>query len=203
MADLSDAQVRDLAQKILARPEYDHAHPTVAQNWLKSILEYLFHWLDRLQVLHVSAPGLYWLVMFGLFAIFAILVAHIAWTISTALRAPEPPDPSSTEGERADLAQDAAMLASAGSYLEAAHTLMIASFRTLGERSIIELRPDRANRWIRGALLDSGLDRQLAASLETLIDRTERHWFGDRVNNPVIYSQWRSAYSKLTQTLPT
>jgi len=90
-------------------------------------------------------------------------------------------------------------LASNGSYLDAAHALMIASFRTLGERSVIELRPDRANRWIRGALRDSNLGRELSLNLENLIDQTERHWFGDRENDPAIYSQWRTAYSELTQ----
>ena len=82
-----------------------------------------------------------------------------------------------------DLAREAESLAASGRYLDAAHRLMLASFRTLAERSVIELRPDRSNRWIRAALRGSTLAENLAAELDALVERTERRWFGDRVRD--------------------
>lgn len=200
MVEVSDSAVRDLATKILKRPEYAGAHPYTPPSWLASILRWMFGWLRNLDALHVSAPGLYWLVMVAMFAVFALLVAHIAWTISVAMRMRNPAEPPAAPGsEPRDPALEAEQLAATARYLEAAHYLMIASFRTLAETSVIDLRPDRPNRWIRMALRDSRLEPALAVRIEGLIERTERHWFGDRDNDPAIYSQWRSAYMELSR----
>jgi hypothetical protein len=88
-------------------------------------------------------------------------------------------------------------LAADGRYLEAAHRLMLASFRALAERSVIELRPDRPNRWIRTALLGSSLAEGLALEIGALIEQTERLWFGDRQNDPGVYARWRSTFERL------
>jgi hypothetical protein len=100
-----------------------------------------------------------------------------------------------------DLAREAESLAASGRYLDAAHRLMLASFRTLAER-VIELRPDRSNRWIRAALRGSTLAENLAAEIDALVERTERRWFGDRArdpaNDPEIYARWRSAFEQLS-----
>lgn len=198
MVEASDSAVLDLARKILDRPEYADLHRNDPRR-LVSLLRWLFGWLGKLEILHVSAPGLYWLVMAAIFAVFALLVAHIAWTISVAMRVRNPPETLAPPSESRDPAAEAEQLAATARYLEAAHHLMIASFRTLAETSVIELRPDRPNRWIRMALRDSTLNPHLAAEIEGLIDRTERHWFGDRENDPAIYSQWRSAYRELSR----
>ena len=198
MADPSDNAVRDLAHKILARSEYDNARVSAPASWLASFLRRLFEWLGKFEMLHVHAPVLYWLVWAALLLIFAVLVTHIVWTISIALRAPEPIEPQASDADARDPRGDAERLAASGSYLEAAHVLMIASFRNLAENAVIELRPDRSNRWIRRALLASKLNSNLAAEIDSLIERTERHWFGDREENPAIYSQWRSAFEAVT-----
>ncbi|HKN02239.1 MAG TPA: hypothetical protein VJX23_17140 [Candidatus Binataceae bacterium] len=161
-------------------------------------LQRIFGWFGNFQILHQSAPALYWLIVLGLLAVFAALVAHIVWMVSVALRAPEPPEPSMSRENPRDLATEAESLAASGRYLEAAHGLMIASFRALAERSVIDLRPDRSNRWIRGAVRSSKLDENLAGEIDSLVERTERHWFGDRQNNPAIYAQWRSAFAHLS-----
>ena len=93
------------------------------------------------------------------------------------------------------------MLAASGRFLEAAHNLMIASFRTLAERSVIDLRPDRSNRWIRRALRDSQLNGNLVGEIDSLVMRTERLWFGDRENTPDIYSQWKAAFDQLSSAV--
>ena len=76
------------------------------------------------------------------------------------MTAPEPRHRSAHPNAKVpDLAREAESLAASGRYLDAAHRLMLASFRTLAERSLIELRPDRSNRWIRAALRGSTLGR--------------------------------------------
>ncbi len=201
MAEAPDGAVRDLAAQILSRPEFSAARPSAADKWFASLRQHFIDWLNQLFELHASAPGLYWLILIATFLIFALLVAHIAWTISIALRAPVPaPRTPFTEASANPIA-DAERMAQAGSYLEAAHTLMIATFRTLAERFVIELRPDRSNRWIRRALQGSNLDKPLARRIAELIERTERHWFGDRDSRPEIYAEWRTAFDELSQAI--
>jgi hypothetical protein len=201
LPDISDSAVRELAQKILARPEYADARPSSTDTWLLSMVHRLFDWLGGLGGLRVTAPALYWLMIVGLFTILAIMVAHIVWTISTALRAPEPPSRSPSGSTLRDHAAEAELLAASGSYLEAAHHLMIGSFRTLAERSVIDLRPDRSNRWIRRALHESKLNENLIREIDILVARTERHWFGDRENSPAIYSDWKSAFDQVSRAI--
>jgi len=199
LPDNSDSAVRELAQKILARPEYANARPSSTESWLLSFLHRLFDRLGSMGELRMTAPALYWLIIGALFVILALMVAHIVWTISAALRAPEPPTRSVSGARLRDHAAEAELLAASGSYLEAAHSLMIASFRTLAERSVIDLRPDRSNRWIRRALRDTKLNENLIREIDRLVTRTERHWFGDRENSPAIYSDWKSAFDQVSR----
>ena len=197
MPDFSDAAVHKLARDILARPEYAVAakspEPTLVQ-WLRRLLQ----WVGKLELLHHSAPGLYWMIIALLGLVTIGLLAHVIYVLSVALRQAQEPPAAPTVEPPPDPAAQAAALAANGRYLEAAHRLMIASLRVLAERSVIELRPDRPNRWIRAALGRSSLAKNLAAEIVALIDRTERRWFGDRENDPVIYEQWRSAFKRLS-----
>jgi hypothetical protein len=198
---MSDAAVRVLAGKILARPEYADANgiPSKVQSWLSRFFERLFGWLSQLEVMRDSSPLLYWMVVLAIAGVSVALIAHVTWTIWIAMTAPQPL--SSVLAPAAgvpDLAREAESLAASGRYLDAAHRLMLASFRTLAERSVIELRPDRSNRWIRAALRGSTLAENLATELDGLVERTERRWFGDRQNDPEIYARWRSAYEQLS-----
>jgi hypothetical protein len=198
---MSDAAVRDLAGKILARPEYADANGihSKVEGWLARFLERLFSWFSQLQVMRDSSPLLYWLVVLAIAGVSVALIAHVTWTVWIAMTAPQPVSSErASTGGVPDLAREAESLAASGRYLDAAHRLMLASFRTLAERSVIELRPDRSNRWIRAALRGSTLAENLAVELDALVERTERRWFGDRQNDPEIYARWRSAYEQLS-----
>ncbi len=198
---MSDDAVRELAGKILARPEYAGATGTQSkfESWLFRLLDRILHWFSGMEVLRDTSPVLYWLMVIAIAAVCGALVAHVTWTIWIAMTAPEPAaSERASSASLPDLAREAESLAASGRYLDAAHRLMLASFRTLAERSVIELRPDRSNRWIRAALRGSTLAENLAAELDALVERTERRWFGDRINDPEIYARWRSAFEQLS-----
>ncbi|HYB90978.1 MAG TPA: hypothetical protein VEC38_08030 [Candidatus Binataceae bacterium] len=201
MAEISDDRIRVLAREILARPEFAAAHPSAVESWLVSLIDRLLDWISGFGSLRISAPVLFWVIFGALVVIFVFMVAQIVWSISAAMRAPEPRADYDSSGPAGDPAAEAAQQAAAGNFLEAAHCLMIASFRTLAERSVIDLRPDRSNLWIRRALRDSKLNGELVRELDRLIARTERYWFGDRENSPVIYSQWRSVFDQLSRAV--
>jgi hypothetical protein len=198
---MSDDAVHQLASNILARPEYAGAVGLNAktESWLLRWLEKLLKPFQNIQMLRDTSPLLFWIIVLAIALVCGALIAHVAWTISRALRAPEP-EAASREfgGSLPDLAREAESLAQSGRYLEAAHRMMLACFRTLAERSVIELRPDRSNRWIRAALRGSTLAENLAAEIAALVERTERRWFGDRQNDPEIYARWRSAFEQLS-----
>jgi hypothetical protein len=198
LADLSAPAVRKLAAEILSRREFDAAKPSTLQTTLERWLNWFISLLQRLQFIHDTAPLLYWTIMAAMMLLVAAIVTHIVLTIRLAMREAEPPAKIAAHEPPPDLAARAESLAAAGRYLEAAHWLMIASFRTLGEHSVIELRPDRSNAWIRAALIESKLPDGLAAELAELVARTERRWFGERAEEPEIYSRWRSALTRLS-----
>ncbi|MGH7778432.1 MAG: hypothetical protein ACREQR_01205 [Candidatus Binataceae bacterium] len=195
MPDLSDPAVLKLTHQILARPEYAAA---TTSNTRAAWERWILQWLEKLQFLHDSSPILYWVIFAAVIAVAILLFAHIAWSIWVAMHTAAPREARIARPSAPDLSADAAGLASDGHYLEAAHRLMLASYRMLGERSVIELRPDRSNRWIRAALRGSSLDGELAADLDSLVERTERRWFGDRENDSAIYAQWRAAFERLS-----
>jgi len=193
LRDLSDPAVLKLTHRILARPEYAAVASSPTVDWAR----WLERWIRKLELLRDTAPILYWAIFAGAIALTIALFAHIAWTVWIAMHTPAPRERRAARAAPPDLAIEAARLAGEGRYLDAAHRLMLASFRMLGERSVIELRPDRANRWIRAALHQSALERDLAGELDTLVEQTERRWFGDRDNDPAIYAEWRAAFERL------
>jgi hypothetical protein len=195
LPDLSDPAVHKLTAEILARPEY--ARATGRDPILVRLLTWLLDKLGKIEVLRVEAPVLYWTIMAVIALVLAGIIAHLIWTLWVALSAPEPATERWEALSRRDLAREAEALAADGRYLEAAHRLMLASFRALAERSVIELRPDLPNRWIRTALLRSSLAESLALEIGALIEQTERLWFGDRQNDPGIYARWRATFERL------
>lgn len=195
MPDLSDPAVHKLTAEILARPEYGQA--TGGDSILVRLLSWLLDKLGQLEILRVKEPVIYWTILAVVALVLAGMTVHLIWTLWVALSAPEPAAQRWEGSSRRDLAEEAEALAADGRYLEAAHRLMLASFRALAERSVIELRPDRPNRWIRTALLRSSLAEGLALEIGALIEQTERLWFGDRRNDPGIYARWRSTFERL------
>jgi hypothetical protein len=193
--EVTDQAVRDLAHRILERPEFaDVMRAERTQRWMQIVID----WVRQFATLRLRSPFVYWLIIAGALAIAAALIVNIVQSLTAALRAPEPAErPAGAKPAPPDLAAQAEALASSGRYLEAAHSLMIACFRAMAERSLLELRPDRSNRWIRAALYRSSLGAGLAAEFDRLIVATEQRWFGGRHNDPEIYLKWKSAFARL------
>ncbi len=196
MPDPSDASVRALAHRILGRPEYGTLpHDSL----LERAMRYLLDWLSHIEVLRETTPLLFWVIVAALVLVLAGLIAHIVIAISAAMSAPEPVTrPAQGKRPRRNLRGEAESLAAAGSYLEAAHRLMLACFATLAERGVIELRPDRSNRWIRASLRRSTLPHTVTAEIDSLVEGTERRWFGRREEDPEIYQRWQAALARLS-----
>ncbi|MHB8384728.1 MAG: hypothetical protein ACYDC3_20615, partial [Candidatus Binataceae bacterium] len=179
MPDLRDPAVLKLTHQILARPEFAAAaNANRTTDWGSTIAQ----WIARLESLRETNPILYWTIFGGVIAVAIALFGHMIWTIWIATHTSAPSENRAAREATPDLAAEAASLAADGYYLEAAHRLMLASFRTLGERAVIQLRPDRSNSWIRAELRKSALGAELAADLDRLVERTERRWFSDREN---------------------
>jgi hypothetical protein len=192
LPDPSDSAIRKLAHEILARREFglmDESQPQWV-HWLRRFVAWIGH-------LRVQSPVLYWMFIGAVAAVCAAAIVQLVWVLRAALRAREPALAPKLAAARPDLAAEASRLADSGRFLEAGHRLMIASFGLLAERSVIELRPDRSNRWIRAALRGSALAGTFGAEIATLVERTERRWFGDRRNEAEIYFDWRSVYQRL------
>jgi hypothetical protein len=192
LPDPSASAIRELARNILARGEYG-----LNENPEPQWLDWLRRFIAWMGVLRANSPALFWAVIAAMSIIVAAAIAQIVWSLRAALRAPAPPDRRFSAGEPPDFFAEARQLAASGRFLEAGHRLMIASFAVLAERSVIELRPDRPNRWIREALCDSALAEALAIEIGALVERTERRWFGNRESEPDIYLDWLSVYQRL------
>jgi hypothetical protein len=193
LPDPSPSAIRELARNILARREYGRISENPDLFWL----DWLHRLLAWIKVLRVNSPVLYWALMAALAIFVAVTIAQLVWSLRAALRAQAPATAISGNNGPPDLAAEAGQLAAAGRFLEAGHRLMIASFALLAARSVIDLRPDCSNRWIRAALRGSTLAQALAIEIGALVEQTERRWFGNRANEPDLYLQWRSVYQRL------
>jgi hypothetical protein len=193
LPDPSDSAIRELARNILARREYGQFNRNTDPAWI----DWLRRFITWIGVLHTNSPALYWALVAVLAIVMLAAVAQIVWSLRAAFRAPGPSARPVSANQAADLAGEAQQLAAAGRFLEAGHRLMIATFGVLAQRSVIELRPEYPNRWIRTALRASTLAQALAIEIGALVEQTERRWFGDRENEPDIYFHWRSVYQRL------
>ena len=94
-------------------------------------------------------------------------------------------------------ADEAAALAASGAFLEAARRLQLAVLDLLLRRRVLELGRADANRALRDRLHRAPLPDAERIDLLALIDRFERAWFRDRIEDPALYADWRSLHARL------
>jgi hypothetical protein len=197
---LTDQYVRKLAVDILARPEFIGARPH--SDDAVAHLRFIFDSIrQQLALLRDSAPLLFWTIVGAIVLVGAGLAVHLVWTLNRALSASEPDAPKLAKAALPDIVADARLLASNGNYLEAAHRVMLGTFYALAQHSVLNLRPDRPNRWIRAAIRESALAAPLSHEIDSLVERTERRWFGTRENAPDVYFEWLALFERLSGEL--
>ena len=183
----SDEAVRELATRILERPEYaSWRHPYR--------LEPFLDWLGTLWIHH---PVLYWTLLAGLVLVAALLLGHVAWALRTALAASAPGTAGSAPLAEPRFADEAEALARRGRFLEAARYLQLAVLQLLLHARVLELARSDANPVLKRRLDAAPLAETERRDLLVLIDRLERSWFRDRREDPQLYAAWRTLHARL------
>ncbi len=193
----SDGAIRALAAEILQRRDYTRwrSDPAVWLHRLQRWFSTLQRWIDRLAS---GSPVLYWLMLGGLLLVSALLLAHLTWSVRVAMRRDPAPAPSPEEGGAPPpFASEAESLAGSGRFLEAAHRMQLAVLDLLLRRGIVELRRSEPNRVLRRRILQARLPAAERQVLLSLLDRFERRWFRDRVDDQDLYESWRSLHARL------
>lgn len=195
----SDDEVRRLAAELLAGKDY--ARYRIDEAAWRAFFERLSRGLDTLlawfEGLRVDSPLVYWAVLAALTLVALLLLAHVAWSIHAALHASAPRRPLREGPPRRDLAEEAARLASAGCFLEAARRLEHACLHELLASGTIELARGDANRVLRRQLADATLPDPHRRELLALLDRLEARLFRDPAEDAELYQGWRRFHARL------
>lgn len=200
----TDAEVRRVAEEVLAREEY--ARWRVEEHPLVLLLERVIGWLDGFLDwsldLSAASPLLGGALLAGLLLLAVALLAHVVWAVRAALRAPPPPrEPRRRAEDGPSLRARAEALAGAGRLLEAARELQLATLELLIREGWIELGRSDPNRTLRERLRRAALPEPERGELLRLLERLEALWFRDRVNDPDLYRAWRRLLDRL-EALP-
>ena len=188
----SDAELRELARRVLEREEFAQYRTIVTDAQLE-LLRWLQELLDRIRLLHADSPPLYWALVLGLSVVSLALIAHVVWTIRVAIRASaERAGPDVHAHTAPDYRAQAAALARDGHFLDAARLLQLASVQRLVERGHLALRRHEPNRVLRARIADAlTLPAALRGDLRARIGELERSWFRERAERAELYEDWQ------------
>jgi hypothetical protein len=186
--DPSDAAVHELAQRILARPEYASWRSSSSPLWL-------FTWLAEL---YLTDPFLFWTITGILSLLLVLIVAHVGWTIRRGLATQPDGGPHDAPGNAPSFVDEAARLAERGRYLDASRAVQLGAIQLLVRAERIRLGRGDSNRVLRRQLRDARIDDGLRDDLVASIGSLERCWFRDREENEDLYRRWRQVYGRLT-----
>lgn len=180
-----DARVRALADEILARQRY------AAYRWAPDYL-----WLIRLLGwLRSEHPVGYALLIAGLSLLTVLLVWHMVVVIRRTAGGARRPAAAAPDLPRWD--DEAARLAAAGRYLDAAHRLQLGTIDLLVRARVLDLSRYEANRVLRGRVARAPLPPAERTALVALLARFERAWFRDRRDDPALYAAWQDLHRRL------
>jgi HEPN domain-containing protein len=185
--DPDEALVREVAKRILERPEYASWRSQTSPEWL-------IRWLASL---YFENRPLFWAITVTLVVLFVLILWHITYTIRRGLAARPHPGTGALPASAPSFVDDAADLAERGRYLDAARAVQLAVIELLVRAERIRLGRGDANRvlreQLRNARIGDGLREELVESIRTL----ERHWFRDREEDEDLYRRWRQVYGRL------
>jgi hypothetical protein len=185
-----EALVRDLAHRILDRPEYASWHASGSLDWLGR----LGTWLASL---FFDNPALFWTIVGVLTLLLVLIVTHVSWTIRKGLAARPPVDADGALEPAPSYVDDAAAFAAGGHYLDASRAIQLGAIQLLIERGRLRLERSDSNRVLGRKLRDARMADALRQDLLTAITRLERDWFRDRHDDEDLYRLWQRAYAAL------
>jgi hypothetical protein len=198
----SDAEIRTLAQEILARPEYARWRaepPAWVFSWLRKLAGALHDILAWTTDLWRTRPLLYAVLVTTLLVVSMLLLAHVFLALRRAFQATAPDEPSPKDSTAPDFVGEAEALARRGSFLEAAHRIQLAAIALLLKRRVIELSRSDPNRTLRRRLREASLASAERRDLLNLLDRFETCWFRDRAEDRDLYEEWRGLFERLRE----
>lgn len=136
-----------------------------------------------------------WLALLLLLAA-AIVLAHRIW--GAALFSRESTEVGFGGGaEHAEAIDEARVIAGQGRFLEAAHRVQLATLAMLIDFDRLELARSDPNRTLRERVEDSSLPDVERAQLIALVDRLERLWFDEPVDDPALFEDWLALDARL------
>jgi hypothetical protein len=195
----ADETVRALVAEVLARAEYARFRTFEAESF-QEILRWLARFLEMLDSLSTTNPVLHAVLLVGLLLLAALLLAHIVWSVRVALAATAPLPPAQSAPSGPDLAAEAAALAGAEHFLDAAHTLQLACLGEMLAGGALELARHEPNRTLRTRLAKARLPEAERREFETLLGRLEARWFRDRAADPGdrdLFTAWRDLHRRI------
>ncbi|MCG8590955.1 MAG: hypothetical protein MJE66_16820 [Proteobacteria bacterium] len=222
-----EGQIRELAQEILAGPEF--AHWQRDPSWLAEQLARLgafvrdvIEWLRSL--LPAEVVGLWELFWFGVRELVAWILrlatgdgpatwifwlglvglafVGVVWLAQRLERVREASADHSAPDALAEARRwldEAEVLARAGQRLEAAHRVQLACLEVLIERGWLQLERSDPNRTLRDRIHRSPLPAAEQRALVALVDRLESRWFRDRAEESGLYDDWRALHGRLEE----
>lgn len=183
----TDAEVRELAGRILERPEYSAWH---TQEWLRRMLG----WLSSLVV---TNPVLGWLILSTCVSLLVVILWHVIWTLRKGMASRLSATPTEPGASAARFVLEAHALAASGRFLDASRAMQLGTIDLLVRKGLVHLARGDANVVFRRRVRDAPLGAALRDELIGLIARLERSWFRDRNEDESLYRSWQDAYARI------
>jgi hypothetical protein len=190
-----DERVRLVADEILSRSQYARWRSVGEQGWLADVGSSIGALLEWLVGFPTREPALSWTLEVALLLVAAVLLAHVAWSIRAALNASAATERQAPPAPRPDWLREAERAASSGRFLEAAHTLQLATLDELLRTDRLQLGRSEPNRVLRQRLQGAPLDEALRNRLVLLVDRLETSWFRAGAADAALYQDWRTLFA--------
>ena len=183
----SDDEIRQLASRILERPEYAAWRPDQA-------LRQLIEWLSSLWV---TNQPLFWLITGISVLLLVLIVVHLVWTIRFGMATRPPATLPAPAANASRFADEARRLAEQGRFLDAARALQLGTIEILVRKGHVRLGRGDANATFRRRVREAPLGDGLREELVALIARLERSLFRDRDEDETLYRSWQHAYAQV------
>jgi len=192
LPDPDAGEIRELAERILQRPEYADWHPD-------DLIIRLLQWLQQL---FKTQPELAFAIVGLLTVVFAVIVAHLTWTVRRDLATRVRDDSDANVDAEPRFLERAEDLAGRGRFLDAARTVQLAVIQKLVRGGAVELGRADPNSILRRRLQRAQLGSDTRTELVSLVARLERCWFRDRAEDADLYTAWLHAYTRLGAEIP-